>query len=147
MHHVTLQFDASGTLEGSSEMLAPARDWARFGLLYLKDGVIGGRRLLPADWVSAAARPTPGAFVGYGAGFWTNRDDSFGAQFRITHGWPRDAFFAKGTLGQYVIVIPSEQLVIVRFGRTANWPLDADGVSELVRDVVSATRRAVMGSD
>ncbi|WP_407157197.1 serine hydrolase domain-containing protein [Bradyrhizobium sp. STM 3557] len=140
MDHVTLQVDASGTVEGSSQMLASARDWARFGLLYLHDGVIGGKRILPEGWVDYSAAPTPNAFVGYGAGFWTNRDDSFGARHRIDHGWPRDAFFAKGTMGQYVIIIPSEHLVIARFGRTVNWPLGADGVSDLVSDVVKATK-------
>jgi CubicO group peptidase (beta-lactamase class C family) len=139
MRHVTIEFDGAGTLEGSSQMLASARDWARFGQLYLNDGVVGGKRILPEGWVNYSASPTPNAFVGYGAGFWTNRDDSLGAHYRIEHGWPRDAFFAKGSIGQYVIVIPSEQLVIVRFGRTVNWPLDADGVSDLVRDVVAAT--------
>ena len=139
MDHVTMQFDASGTPEGSSEMLASARDWARFGLLYLNDGVVGGKRILPEGWVSYSASPTPGAFVGYGAGFWTNLGDSMGAKHRIGQGWPPDAFFAKGTIGQYVIVIPSEHLVIARFGVTPNWPLDADGVSRLISDVIAAT--------
>ncbi|WFU72521.1 serine hydrolase [Bradyrhizobium sp. CB2312] len=140
MRHVTLQLDASGTIEGSGEMMASARDWARFGQLYLNDGVAGGKRILPEGWVNYSATATPGGWVGIGAGFWTNRGDSFGADFRITHGWPRDAFFAKGTIGQYTIVIPSEQLVIVRMGRSPNWPPDVDGVFDLVRDVVAATR-------
>jgi len=89
--------------------------------------------------VGYSAAPTPGAWVGYGAGFWTNLGDSFGAKYRIAHGWPRDAFFAKGTIGQFVIVIPSRHLVIARFGKTPNWPLDVDGVSRLVSDVVAAT--------
>jgi CubicO group peptidase (beta-lactamase class C family) len=139
MRHVTIEFDGAGTPEGSSQMLASARDWARFGQLYLNDGIAGGKRILPEGWVNYSAAPTAGAFVGYGAGFWTNLDDSLGARYRIAHGWPRDAFFAKGSIGQYVIVIPSEHLVIVRFGRTVNWPLDADGVSDLVSDVVAAT--------
>jgi CubicO group peptidase (beta-lactamase class C family) len=139
MRHIVMQFDGAGTPEGSSEMLASARDWARFGLLYLYDGVVGGKRILPEGWVDYSARPTANAFVGYGAGFWTNRGDSFGANYRIEHGWPRDAFFAKGTIGQYVIVIPTQHLVIARFGTTVNWPLDADGVSQLVHDVVAAT--------
>jgi len=120
-------------------MLASARDWVRFGELYLNDGIAGGKRVLPEGFVRYSASPTPKAAVGYGAGFWTNLGDSFGARYRIEHGWPRDAFFAKGSIGQYVIVIPSERLVIARFGRTANWPLDADGVSQLVADVVAAT--------
>jgi CubicO group peptidase (beta-lactamase class C family) len=140
MQHVTLQFDAAGTMEGSSQMLASARDWARFGLLYLDDGVVGARRILPEGWVDYSASATPNAFVGYGAGVWTNRDDSFGATLRIAHGWPRDAFFAKGTMGQYVIVIPSQRLVIARFGRSVNWPPDADGVWRLVNDVVAGTK-------
>ena len=140
MNHVTLQLDGAGTIEGSSEMLASARDWARFGQLYLNDGIAGGKRILPEGWVNYSVTATPNAWVGIGAGFWTNQGDSFGANFRVAHGWPRDAFFAKGTIGQYTIVIPSEKLVIVRMGRSPNWPPQADGVFELVRDVVAVTR-------
>jgi CubicO group peptidase (beta-lactamase class C family) len=140
MRDVVLQLDGSGTIEGSTEMLASARDWARFGQLYLNDGVAGGKRILPEGWVNYSATATPNAWVGIGAGFWTNQGDSFGASFRVEHGWPRDAFFAKGTIGQYTIVIPSEQLVIVRLGRSPNAPPQADGVFDLVRDVVAATR-------
>jgi CubicO group peptidase (beta-lactamase class C family) len=139
MRHVTVEFDASGTPEGSSQMLASARDWARLGQLYLNDGVAGGKRILPEGWVKYSAAATPDAFVGYGAGFWTNLGDSRGANYRLSEGWQRDAFFAKGSIGQYVINIPSQHLVIARFGRTANFPLDADGVSQLVRDVIAAT--------
>jgi CubicO group peptidase (beta-lactamase class C family) len=140
MRHVTLQLDGAGTVEGSSEMLASARDWARFGQLYLNDGVAGGKRILPEGWVNYSSTATPNAWVGIGAGFWTNQGDSFGAKLRVEHGWPRDAFFAKGTIGQYTIVIPSEKLVIVRLGRSPNAPPQADGVFDLVRDVVAATR-------
>ena len=51
MRNVTLEFDASGTLQGSNNMLASARDWARFGLLYLDDGAVGGQRILQEEWV------------------------------------------------------------------------------------------------
>jgi CubicO group peptidase (beta-lactamase class C family) len=139
MRNVTLEFDGAGTPEGSTQMLASARDWARFGLLYLDDGRVGGTRILPEGWVNYSASPTPGGWVGYGAGFWTNRGDSMGANFRAEQGMPRDAFFAKGTIGQYVIVIPSQRLVIVRLGRSPNWPLAADGVFQLVADVIAAT--------
>ena len=139
MRNVTLEFDASGNAEGSSQMLASARDWARFGQLYLNDGVVGGKRILPEGWVKYSASPTPTAWVGQGGGFWTNLGDSMGASYRSERGWPRDAFFAKGTIGQYVIVVPSEKLVIVRFGRSPNRPPEADGVFDLVREVVAAT--------
>nr|WP_249159356.1 serine hydrolase [Bradyrhizobium tropiciagri] len=139
MRSVTIEFDAAGTPEGSSQMLASARDWARFGQLYLDDGVVGGKRILPEGWVKYSASPTPNAWVGYGAGFWTNLGDSFGASYRKEHGWPRDAFYAKGTIGQYVIIVPSQHLVIVRLGRSPNAPPAADGVFDLVRDVVAAT--------
>ncbi|MEZ5819418.1 MAG: serine hydrolase [Xanthobacteraceae bacterium] len=140
MRHVTIEFDAAGNAEGSSQMLASARDWARFGQLYLDDGVVGGRRILPEGWVTYSATPTPAAWVGLGAGFWTNRGDSFGATYRSERGMPRDAFFAKGTIGQYVVIVPSEKLVIVRLGRSPNWPPEADGVFQLVTDVIAATR-------
>jgi CubicO group peptidase (beta-lactamase class C family) len=139
MRHVTLQLDGAGTIEGSSKMLASARDWARFGELYLDDGIAGGKRILPEGWVRHSASATPNGWVGYGAGFWTDQGDSFGANYRIERGWPRDAFFAKGTIGQYVIVIPSERMVIVRLGRSPNWPPEDDGVFGLVRDVIAAT--------
>src|SRR5262249_6590586 len=51
MRNVTLAFDGSGTLQGANNMLASARDWARFGLLYLYDGKIGGKRILHEEWV------------------------------------------------------------------------------------------------
>jgi CubicO group peptidase (beta-lactamase class C family) len=139
MRSVTLETDATGTPDGSSQMLAPARDWARFGLLYLDDGIVGGKRILPEGWVKYSAAATPNAWVGYGAGFWTNLGDSFGATYRIEHGWPRDAFFAKGTIGKYVIVIPSARLVIVRMGTSPNGPPEADGTFRLVADIVAAT--------
>ncbi len=138
MRHVTLEFDATGTPEGASQMLASARDWARFGALYLDDGVVGGRRILPEGWVNYSAKPTASAWVGYGAGFWTNRGDSRGAKFRTDRGWPANSFYASGTFGQYVIIIPSERIVIARFGTSAN-RYDIEGVSRLVADVIAAT--------
>jgi hypothetical protein len=138
MRNVTLEFDAAGTPEGSSQMLASARDWARFGTLYVDDGTIGGKRILPEGWVNYSARPTESGWVGYGAGFWTNRGDSYGAKYRTSRGWPAESFYASGTFGQYVIIIPSERLVIARFGTSAN-RYDIEGVSQLVADVIAAT--------
>jgi CubicO group peptidase (beta-lactamase class C family) len=138
MRGVTLEFDATGTPEGSSQMLAPARDWARFGQLYLDDGIIGGRRILPEGWVRYSASPTPSAWVGMGAGFWSNLGDTKGSRFRSSLGMPRDSFYASGTFGQYVIIVPSQRLVVARFGISGN-QYDIAGVSRLVADVIAAT--------
>jgi CubicO group peptidase (beta-lactamase class C family) len=137
MRSVTLEFDATGTPEGSSQMLASARDWARFGALYLDDGMVGGKRILPEGWVNYSAAPTPSARVGNGAGFWTNRGDSYGAKRRTGMGWPAESFYASGTFGQYVIIVPSQRLVIARFGTSGN-QYDIEGVSRLVADVIAA---------
>lgn len=109
MPHVTIQFDAAGTPMGSNAMFATSCDWARFGLLYLNDGIVGGRRILPERWVAysipAMARSSgsipPARQYPCGGG---------------VPGAPRDAFMARGYLDQYVIVVPSENLVVVRFG-------------------------------
>jgi CubicO group peptidase (beta-lactamase class C family) len=137
MQHVTLEFDATGTPEGSSQMLASARDWARFGLLYLNDGIVGGHRVLPEGWARYSASLTPSAWVGMGAGFWSNLGDSRGSRFRTGLGMPHDAFYASGVLGQYVIIVPSQRLVIARFGVSGN-QYDIEGVSKLVADVIAA---------
>ncbi|MBL8838321.1 MAG: serine hydrolase [Alphaproteobacteria bacterium] len=139
MASVTIEFDAAGTPMGSSYLYASARDWARFGVLYLDDGAVGGRRILPRDWVRYSATPTPGADLGYGAGFWTNRGNGDGARRRIAAGMPADAFFAGGVLGQYVVVVPSANLVVVRFGISDDWPdFDVEGISRLVGEVITA---------
>jgi CubicO group peptidase (beta-lactamase class C family) len=139
MQHATFEFDAAGTPIGSSHLWAPARDWARFGLLYLHDGVVGGERLLPAGWVDYSAHPTPGAeFIGYGAGFWTNRGSGYGAEYRRAAGLPPDTFFARGSYGQYVLIVPSRQLVIVRLGPAWTPRDDMDAVARLTREVSAA---------
>ncbi|HUJ74806.1 MAG TPA: serine hydrolase, partial [bacterium] len=136
MDHVTLEFDAAGTPIGSSYFLAPAREWARFGLLYLYDGAVGGRRILPEGWVQASARPTLG--TDYGAGFWTNQGDSPMAVRRRHWGMPADSFFAQGILGQFIVVVPSAQLVVARFGETdPALHNDMAGVSRLVGQVLA----------
>ena len=138
MRNVTLEFDASGTLQGSSNMLASARDWARFGLLYLNDGVVGGKRILHEDWVDFSAAATLN--TDYGAGFWTNRSEHEDARGRVRMGIPRDAFFAFGFLGQRIAILPSQHLVIVRLGDSVDPTGDISGLERLVREVIAATQ-------
>jgi CubicO group peptidase (beta-lactamase class C family) len=137
MRSVTLAFDGSGTLQGANNMLASARDWARFGLLYLNDGEVGGKRILHADWVDYSAAAT--LDTDYGAGFWTNRSEHEHAKGRVRAGIPRDAFYASGNLGQRCVIIPSQQMVVVRMGDTADPEGDIRGVARLIREVIAAT--------
>jgi hypothetical protein len=143
MQHVTLEFDATGTPIGSSHMLASPRDWAKFGLLYLNDGVVGGQRLLPEGWVDYSASLTPHSEAyGYAAGFWTNRGESGGARYRVKAGIPADAFMARGSAGQYVVVIPSQHLVVARFGMAFDKRNDLDMVARVIRDMISTLPRS-----
>jgi hypothetical protein len=138
MHRVTLEFDSTGTPIGASHMFASARDWAKFGLLYLDDGVVAGERILPQGWVDYSASQTPGSgFYGYGSGFWTNRGGGEGAEYRIARGMPADAFMARGSGGQYTIVVPSQRLVVVRLGPAFTYRDDMDTVAHLVADVIA----------
>ena len=139
MASMVLGFDAKGAFVGSTYSAAIARDWARFGELFRNDGVVNGQRLLPQGWSDFVASPTRAAGVGYGAGFWTNRGDSFGAKARVRMGFTPDSYFASGSMGQRVIIAPSHGIVIARLGRTADWPdFDIGGAARLLREVVAA---------
>lgn len=137
MHSVTIEFDATGTPNGASQMFASARDWAKFGQLYLNDGVVQGKRLLTSEWIAYTLTPTPNAWVGMGAGFWVNSDHSRGANQRVQEGMPQEAYMARGAFGQYLVMVPSKQLVIARFG-TSGQSGDEAGVARLVADVMKA---------
>jgi CubicO group peptidase (beta-lactamase class C family) len=139
MRNVTLEFDGAGTIQGTAYMLASARDWARFGLLYLNDGLIGGRRILHEDWVDLSAAATLDS--DYGAGFWTNRSEHEDAKGRVRLGIPKDAFFASGDLGQRVVILPTQRLVIVRLGDSVDPTGDIRGLGRLVKEVIAATAR------
>jgi CubicO group peptidase (beta-lactamase class C family) len=99
-------FDAAGTFVASSYVHATARDFARFGLLYLRDGVWDGRRLLPEGWVDHGRRViSPDEDVFHGAHWWA-RDDH------------RGTFYADGFEGQRILCVPAVDVVLVRLGKT-----------------------------
>ncbi|UKK85789.1 beta-lactamase family protein [Sphingopyxis sp. BSN-002] len=110
MTRTIAEHDRNGDYILSSQVWTTARDLARLGLLYQNDGMWEGQRLLPEDWrrfVTTPSGPQPDGAFGYGAGFWL---------LNKSPGIPADAFGAFGNRGQYLIIIPSRQLVIVRQG-------------------------------
>jgi CubicO group peptidase (beta-lactamase class C family) len=125
------KFDAAGTFIGSSYCFATARDFARFGLLYLRGGTWEGRRLLPEGWVDYARTPTfqqPGYDI----------DGRYGAHWWLDIGGP-GSFSANGYDGQYTVCIPDLDMVLVRHGAT---PLDKkDALKAWVGELVDSFRR------
>ena len=102
------KFDEAGTFIGSSYCFCTAQDFARFGLLYLRDGVWDGQRLLPTGWVDYARTATwqqPGAEGPYGAHWW------------LDMGGP-GSFSANGFENQHIVIMPDLDMVLVRLGRT-----------------------------
>jgi CubicO group peptidase (beta-lactamase class C family) len=134
MNHVVLEPDASGTFVGSSYGWGTARDWARFGLLYLNDGVWNGERILPEGWVKYSTTPGPAAKKQqYGALWWLNYGDPKNPGDVQYPGLPKDAFMATGFEKQFVVVVPSKKLVVVRLGVTHNKNFS---IADLVNDVI-----------
>jgi CubicO group peptidase (beta-lactamase class C family) len=123
MYSAVLEPDAGGTFVLSSYCYATARDWARFGLLYLQDGVWNGQRVLPERWVEFTR-------VGqeYGALWWLNGGGRYPEA-------PRDCLVCEGYEGQYIWVIPSKDLVVVRMALEKGRKLD---VNKFVPGVVEA---------
>ena len=115
MTSATMQFDAAGTFVGSSFVYATARDFAKFGELYLRDGKCGAKQVLPVGWVDHARAQTvidDETGQGYGAHWWTQP------------GEPR-SLIASGYEGQQIFVLPERDLVIVRLGKTVSEKRDA----------------------
>ncbi|MDE2304120.1 MAG: serine hydrolase [Gammaproteobacteria bacterium] len=117
----TLPSDESGTLVGASYMYATARDWARFGELLARQGAWDGRAILPPGYVAMMASPVAASDGEYGQGqVWRFGSDppAPGVDPDDAYGIPRDKFWMEGHDGQYVAIIPSRDLVVVRMGLT-----------------------------
>jgi CubicO group peptidase (beta-lactamase class C family) len=137
MHHALIEPDPSQSYVGSSFGWALPREWARFGLLYLNDGVWQGERLLPKGWAKYSASLAEHSHGQYGAQFWLNREDPEGEWSQRLPEVPDDTYIASGYQGQRVFIIPSENLVIVRLGLD---PLEDFDFNLWVRDVVACLK-------
>jgi CubicO group peptidase (beta-lactamase class C family) len=124
-------FDASGTWIGSSFLFATARDFARFGLLCLRDGSWEGERLLPEGWIDYGRSPTPKSQGEYGAHFWLATDGT-------------GTFSANGYRGQYTVIVPERDLVIVRLG--TSMPEQKRGTLLLLSELVQCFPTLALGS-
>lgn len=130
------EYDAAGTFLGGSLIYMSARDFARFGYLYLRDGMWEGERLLPEGWVDfARTNPPQTTSNEYGAGFWLTpeRSTNPGLVFKP----PYDAFHAGGHEGQTIWIVPSRDMVIVRLGLMPNGNQTWSGLFALNQDIVA----------
>ena len=145
MDDTVVETDWQGGLVLSSQVWSTAPDLANLGELYLRDGKWNGEQLIPENWreyVSDPSGPQPeGTNWGYGAGWWTFRRPDGNA----FEGVPDDAFAARGNRGQYVVVVPSRNVVIVRRGE------DMVGtrfdIAAFTKDVLSALEEAPLVLD
>ncbi len=122
MRTATPKFDTSGTFIGSSYLMASPQDFARFGMLYLRNGVWDGREILPPLWVDYARTPT-----------FRDKEQCYGAHWWLRPDRP-DWFYCGGYDGQRILCIPEKDVVVVRLGRTPVGEVSViwDTIDELV---------------
>ena len=128
MRSMVIETDMDNNFIGSSYAWANTRDWAKFGLLYLNNGQWNEEQLWSENWVTYVTTPTANSDGVYGAHFWLNA----GGKYPDV---PRDLFSANGYEGQYVFIIPSKELVVVRTG-LAEDPIF--NVNEFLSGIISA---------
>lgn len=109
IRNAVFEQDMSGTPLGSSYLYATARDFASFGQMYLEDGCVEGKRILPEGWVDYTRTPASDSNGRYGSFFWLNGSKNLSDA-------PEDMFYCDGHDGQDIFIIPSKQLVIVVLG-------------------------------
>ena len=122
--------DMTGTPVGSSYLYVTARDYARFGQMFLDDGCVAGERILPEGWVDYSVTPASDSQGGYGAFFWLNQNKS-------CPDVPEDMFSCQGHDGQEIYIIPSKDLVVVILGYSPK-PDRVIDFNGLLRDIIAA---------
>ena len=128
LNDAVFEVDASGTQVGSSYIYATTRDYARFALLYLNDGVFNGERILPEGWVNYSRSIVPNTKGAYGAGFWLNQMGTYPSG-------PKNTFECRGHDGQRIFILPDKDLAVIVLGYSPKKSMDFDA---LLRDVQTA---------
>lgn len=133
MPDAVFETDASGSQVGSSYIYATTRDYARFALLYLQDGVFNGERILPEGWVDYSASEALESNGKYGAGFWLNLDGAMPSA-------PANMYRCQGHNGQRIFILPDQELAIVVLGYSPKKTNDMD-FDRLIGDVLKAVEK------
>lgn len=131
---MVMETDAFGNFLTQGYEFASARDWARLGNLYLQDGLWNGERILPGGFVSFVSSVAPAWAAQnqpiYGGFFWINGNDAFPV--------PADAYYMAGAGGQYTIIIPSHELVVVRMGHYRGAATGEESLNRALKQLLEA---------
>ncbi|HUR35530.1 MAG TPA: serine hydrolase [Vicinamibacterales bacterium] len=136
MPSAVLEPDGAGTFVCSSYMLATARDWARFGQLFVNGGRCDDTTIVSDRWIDFSTTPTPQSDGRFGAHWWLKLNPEIGGDSASARAIAADAFFAVGHEGQTLTVIPSKRLVVVRLG--ASIYIDAWNQAEFIAGIQEA---------
>ena len=131
MRSAIFETDASGNFVGSSYIYATMRDYVRFGLLYMNKGYWLGNQILPEGWTDYATKPANGSGGKYGSFFWLNQSNEYPDV-------PKDLFMCRGHDGQFIYIIPSLQLVVVRTGFSKKGDFD---FQKFLAEVVATVKK------
>lgn len=129
MQSMLIETDLAGNFVGSSYGWASTRDWTKFGILHLNKGNWNGEQIFNPEWIDYITKPTAQSSGTYGAHWWLNAEGKYPDV-------PRDLYSANGYQGQYVFIIPSKDLVIVRTGLAEDPEFDVNKfISEVIRAI------------
>jgi CubicO group peptidase (beta-lactamase class C family) len=131
MKSMLVETDMAGNFVGSSYGWATARDWSKFGLLYLHNGNWNGEQIFDPSWVQFVSTPTATSNGEYGAHFWLNA----GGYYKDA---PRNLFSCNGYQGQRIFILPSQDLVIVRLGLKEDGAMD---MNAMLKDILASFKK------
>ncbi len=129
MLNTKVETDATGLFVASSYSYGSTRDWARFGLLFLNNGMFAGDTLLLREWVDFMKTPAEASNHIYAGTFWLRESNPEQTLSDV----PDDVFFADGFLEQQIYIIPSKNLVVVRMG----YGLDNFNLNHFLKEIIA----------